>query len=82
MVTGYFKLITNIKISVAHFVFLVSDILRCVNCVYLECGRKTSILPSQLHGHVCSEHIYSGMGAGGRLWIWRVGEHEQLHQAS
>lgn len=46
-----------------------------------ECSRETSFVGPKLDGDVCGECISGGVDYGGRVWIWRVGEHDQFHQA-
>lgn len=46
-----------------------------------ECCREASIVCWEVGWNVFNQHIYCGMGACGGIWIWWVGQHDQLRSS-
>lgn len=43
-----------------------------------ECCREAPIVCWKVGWNVFNQHIYCGMGACGWIWVWWVGQHDQL----
>lgn len=49
---------------------------------FVECCREASFLYAKLDCNVSVQCIHCGVGFGGWVWVWRMGQHVQLHQAN